>query len=320
MKNVFSMKNVSAMVVAGIFALASCSKSSDQPVSSTNATSINSESSADSYTNETADMSNSVTTNAGNSILGGARAEAVTFSGAILKRWDKRLACATVTINRTGTKDKPSGTITITWSGTSCSDTTGVQRSGSIVITYSGYWFIAGSTRTITYQNYTRGGIQINGTYIRRSLTTLTASDTSASTLSIQFRDSLVGGQLTFANGKTITRNKTVTVQWDVQKILGAYVPVDYKHLTGGSANGTLENGSTYTMTINSDIVYTEACLLIKDFIPVSGSKTLIITPSGGGSATTFTINYGSGQCNNNQITVTINGKSETITVNAAGN
>jgi len=319
MKNVFSFKNVLAIVVAGFFVLVSCSKSSDNPVSATNATGINSESAADSYTSETADISNSITTNAGNGVLSGARAEAVTFSGAILKRWDKRLACATVTINHTGNREKPSGTISITWDNSTCADTTGVKRTGTILITYSGYWFIAGSTRTITYQNYSRGGITISGTYTRKSLTTLSASDTSATTLTIQFRDSLAGGQVTFANGKSITRNKTVTVQWDVQRIGIFYVPVNYKHLAGGSANGTLENGSTYTMTINTDIVYTEACLLAKNFTPVSGTKTIVITPSGGGTSTTLTIDFGSGQCNENKATVTINGKSETITVNGAG-
>jgi len=320
MKKAFSLKSVSAALIVGLAALVSCSKNGDTVLSATNSTNVNSESAADSYTNETADISNSVTTNAGNNVLGGAREESVIIPASVLKRWDKRLACATVTINRTGNKLKPSGTITITWDGNStCADTTGVKRSGTIVITYNGYWFVAGSTRTITYQNYTRGGIQINGSYTRKSLTTLSASDTSASTLTIQFRDSLSGGHVTFANGKSITRNKTVTVEWDVQKGASGYLPVDFKHLTGGSANGTLENGSTYTMSITKDIVYTEACLLQKNFTPVSGSKTIVISPFGGGSTTTVMIDYGSGQCNDNKATVTINGKSETITVKGDG-
>jgi hypothetical protein len=321
MKKVFSMKSVSAAVVAGIFVLASCSKSDNPVVSSTNATSVNSESSTDSYTNETADISNSVTTNAGNSTLGGSsRAESVTIPAATLKRWDKRLACATVTITRTGTKEAPAGTITITWGGTACTDTTGVQRSGSIIITYVGYWFQKGSTRTITYDNYMRGGITVAGTLTRKTLTTLSPSDTSSSTLSVQFRDSLVNGQVTFANGKSVTRTKTVTVQWDILKFGAIYLPVDYKHLQGGSAYGTLESGASYTMTITTDIVYNFDCLLGKNFIPVSGTKTLVITPAGG-TPTTFTINYDgdNGKCNNNKVSVTVNGKSETITVNPSG-
>ncbi len=322
MKKVFSMKSVSAAMLAAIFALASCSKSSDNPVvSSTNATSVNSESSADSYSNETADISNSVMTNAGNTTLGGSsRAESVTFLPATLRHWDKRLACATVTINRTGNKEAPAGTITISWGGTACTDTTGIQRSGSIIITYAGYWFQKGSTRVITYQDYVRGGVTVDGTLTRTTMTTLSPSDTSASTLSMQFRDSLVGGQITFANGKSVTRNKKVTVQWDIIKAGIIYLPLDYKHLEGGTANGTLESGATYSMTITTDIVYSFACLLGKNITPVSGTKTLVITPVGG-TATTFLIDYdvNNGQCNSNRVTVTVNGKSETITVNTSG-
>jgi hypothetical protein len=316
MKKVTSLKTLSATLVIGFAMLMSCTKSSDAILSSTNTTSVNSESSADSYTSETADIANSVTTNAGNSTLAGnAREEAsVTISGERLKRWDKRLACATVTITRTGDKLNPSGTITITWGTTTCTDTTGVQRKGTITIAYAGYWFEANSTRTITYSNYSRNNIQIGGTY---TVTTLTTLDTAST--SMQFKHTLANGQITFPNGKSVTRIQDITVQWDIQYTDKIFVAVDYKHLAGGTASGTLENGNTYSMTITKDLLYTVQCLLDKVFIPVSGTKTIIITPGSGGTTITVTIDYGNGTCNSNQATVTVNGKSETVTINGDG-
>ncbi|MBS1506118.1 MAG: hypothetical protein JSS79_05695 [Bacteroidetes bacterium] len=306
--NLLSVRNLAIATVSGIFALASCTTSNDSILSANDTQAVNSESAAASYTSETADISNAVTSNVGDAALSGARTEGLIFPVGSLRKWDKRLACAKVTITHSAgsTKDNPQGTITIYYdSTTTCSDTTNVQRKGTIIITYSGRRFAKGSYRSLTYQNYSRNGVKVKGTY---KITNVTDS-TSAS---LKFEHVITGGQVIFTDGKTVTRDQDIIVQWN----RGANPQSDtFAHLAGGTATGIHKDGKAYSMVITSDLIYSVPCMLSnKIFIPVKGSKTVTIT---GGRE--YSIDYGTGDCDNIAV-ITVNGKSKTITVNGDGN
>jgi len=308
MKNMVSLKNLSAAVMVGLVALVSCTKSSDTVLSATDTQNVNSESVSQSYTSETADIATSITGNIGDGVLGGtARAEALTFDVGALKKWDRRLACAKVTITRdqNSTKANPQGTITVYYDSTAtCADTTGVQRKGTITIKYSGLRYFKGSTRVITFQDYSRNGIKIKGTY------TLTNVTDTTSNSPLQIRHVIAGGQVIFTDGKTITRNQDITVEWDRGQTA---LTGSFKHLAGGTASGVTENNVGYQMTITADLVYSIPCILEKVIVPVSGTKTLLV------GTNAYTIDYGTGTCDN-MATVTHNGKSKVVTIGGDGN
>src|SRR5690242_3977207 len=150
MKNVTTIKNLSAAMVAGILILTSCSKNNDA-FNSGDTQNVNSESAADSYTSETSDMATSVISNITATKYGSGR-----VAGAITGLGDRdgRLAGATITITPTSgsTKDNPSGVIIIDF-GTGVT-TNGVTRKGRILISYSGRKNAGQSTRSLSYDGY----------------------------------------------------------------------------------------------------------------------------------------------------------------------
>src|SRR5258706_11994001 len=95
-KNVITMKSLSAAVVAGILMLASCSKNNDV-LNSGDTQNVNSESVSDSYSSETSDMGNSVISNISDATYQSGR-----VSGDItgtLASIDSRLTGAVITIS-----------------------------------------------------------------------------------------------------------------------------------------------------------------------------------------------------------------------------
>lgn len=302
MKNVFSMKIVSAAVVAGIVVLASCQKD-NSVLSATDTQSVNSEATSASYTSETSDMSSTVISGITDTKYGSGRTDG-DIPG--LGSRDNRLTGAIITIvpGPNSNKLNPSGMITIDF-GTGQLDARGVTRSGKIVITYSGRKMASGSTRVLTYVNFSRNGTKIEGIY------TVTNESDSTST-SIKLHHVLAGGKVTFGDGTSVTRNSDIHVVWNFVKDTPAQST--FTHLAGGTANGTNKNAKEYAMLITKDLVHNAACLESKVFIAVSGTKTITVT---GGSV--YTVDYGDGTCDN-IITVTVNGKSKLITVNGDGN
>ncbi len=311
-KNVITLKNISAAMVAGIFMLASCSKSTDNPLSSTDTENVNSESVSSSTADETSDLGNSVMTNVSDSKLAGARvAGKVTITG--LDLIDGRLKGATITINGTGTKDNPSGTITIDY-GTAGVTTNGVTRKGQIIITYSGKRLAAGSTRSIRFFGFSRNSVAITGAY------TVTVNDTTLTTtdLTATFTHS-TDITLTFPDDNTtITRQASFDVAWDYIIATPLKSTITYK--ANGGATGTTRKGATYAMVITKDLVYRADCFASGMFLPISGTKTISVTSTPGATPVVYTLDFGTGTTCSNTVTVSANGKSTTITVSSNGN
>ena len=303
MKNVTTMKNLSAAMVAGILILASCTKNNDV-LNSGDTQNVNSESAADSYTSETADMSTSVVSNITATRYGNGRTAGVVTG---LGDKDSRLTGATITITpgSNSTKDTPNGIITIDF-GTTGVTTNEVTRKGRILISYSGRKNAGGSIRTLSYDGYSRNGVVFDN-LMAFSITNTAAQGTIDST---HFRHALDGGKLTFPDGTTIVRqaNYDVTIDY-VAKTLTLSANTVKLH----SASGTTRAGKDYTMDINTPLVYKVECLATKVYIAVSGKKTITA------NKIDYTIDYGDGTCDNT-VTITVGGKTATITVNGDGN
>ncbi|GHN01727.1 hypothetical protein WSM22_32160 [Cytophagales bacterium WSM2-2] len=302
MKNVLSLRSLSIAVIAGIV-MVSCKKTDENPLNSSDSQNVNSESVADAATNEVADMGNSIVVNVTPTQYGGSR-----VAGDVLKDMDKkdgRLAGATITITRGigSTKDNPSGTITIDY-GTTGVTTNGVTRKGIITITYSGKKNVATAYRTMSFTNYSRNGVAFDNAM---SYKVTNVQD------STKFHHVLTGGKLTFPDQTTITRatDFMITINYTAKTVTLSATDGTQNTINGHSAKGSTREGKEYTMDITAGIVYKAECLSTT-VIPVQGTKTITA------GLLSYTIDYGTGTCDNT-ITITIAGKTVTITASADG-
>ena len=300
-KNVVGLKGISTLIIAFVLLLASCKKDSETVVlDATDTQNVNSESVSDSYSDESTDMANISVAGAGSQYAGRSEGD---IAG--LKDIDDKFKCATVTIERTlniSTQERPVGKITIDFGTTDCADGRGVVRKGKIIINYVGVRFAVGSTIITTFEGFFRNGVKIEGVH---TLTNVQAPGSS----NPKFTVVIVGGKLTFADGKIITREQSFTREWQ-----RASNPTQDKWVVSGSASGTNKNLKKYEMVITKDLVYSRACAISdKVFIPVSGTKVFTTDNK------TFTVDYGDGACDN-IITVSTAAGSKTITVDKDGN
>jgi hypothetical protein len=298
----------SRLVIACIFvsavALDACKKSTDTVLSLADTQNVNGESATDSFIGDATDMASLAVGSISSSTYTG-RVEAGVDT---LVNLDSRFSCATFSISRTGNKLAPAGTITIDFSPASkpsgCTDARGVTRKGQIIVKYEGKRFTSGSTIVTTFNNYTRNGVKIEGTH------TLTNTQT-ALTDPPKYTVVLTGGKLTFTDGKVITREQSFTYIWQ-----RAANPTQDRLLilAGGTASGTTKAGTAYTMSIQTDLYYSRPCAISnKTYIPIQGSKLFTA------NNIQYTVDYGTGTCDND-IRVTVNGNTKTITVNPEGN
>jgi hypothetical protein len=297
MKQVLKMK-AAVVLLAGLAVLGSCKKTDDTVLSSDDTQNVNSETVADTQISETSDLSSSVVTNVTNTQYATGRITGV-IDGLASK--DPRLTGAVITITpgSNSTKDNPNGTIVIDFGAGQTYN--GVTRKGQIIITYSGKKGVTGSTRTLGYNGYSRNGIAFDNGM------TFTHTNITDSTV---FHHVLDGGKLTFPDNTTITRvaNYDVTLDY-INKTLTLSAHNGASH----SAAGVNRKGKEYTMDIITPIVYKAECATSKIFLAASGKKTI------SAGLITYTIDYGDGTCDNT-VTITVGGKTITITASADGN
>lgn len=296
--NLLNVNGISAAIVGFILLLSACDNASDI-LNSTDTQNVNSEAVSSVYSNESSDISSDLIASLTFSQYAGARTESETISSK-----DDRTKCkeTSITLIRTGTKLSPRGIILIDF-GSGCTDSKGVTRKGQIYIKYSGRRWTPGSYFKDSLVNYYRNDTHIEG------VLTVTVQ-LSADTAHLQFQSVLANGKITFADGKTISRSHTITRQWN-----RALLPLNDQWITlaGSSASGTNKKGVEYEMVVTKDMVEKVSCLSSKIFIPVSGEK-IISTEN-----KEYSIDYGDGSCDND-VTVTLNGKTKNISVNADGN
>lgn len=198
--------------------------------------------------------------------------------------------CATVTHDTTTTPR----TITVDFGATNCLCNDGRNRRGVILVSYTGKYKDAGSTHTISFNNY-----YVNDNHIMGSKTVtnmgLNASNQSYFNISV--------------TGKIIKANTTDSIMWNSTRtrtwIQGeATQPwADDVYEITGSGSGQNKNGA-FTMTIIQPLVKELGCQWI-----TSGKVEL--QPAG---KLLRTIDFGNGGCDNTA-TVLINGNTYTITL-----
>lgn len=206
------------------------------------------------------------------------------LSGGKVKDGDKRLACAVVT--REG--DETSGTITIDY-GTGCVGERGNVRKGKIRIVYVGRWNLAGSSWTVTTNNYFINDVAVAGTRVVRNV--------SESEEVQAFEITMEDGTMTFPDGAIARRivHKRRELERDNNSILKRLIIY-------GTAEGNNRNGRGYTITILERLIYDRSCEDV--FIPVSGKKLIKH------GQREITVDYGNGECDNTVVITNKNGRS----------
>jgi hypothetical protein len=307
-KSVFVIRFRSSVVLTFFVFLPSCQKSNE--ILSTNDTqNVNAESASASYINESADIAISAFSGIDSSQYSTGGTSGLPITG--LGQFDDRLgSCATVTLTTTGSTNAPSGMITIAYD--TCPDLYGVIRYGTIVITYNGKRWAPGSTVNVRLVHYYRNVDLIEGNL------TLT-SQASADTLHLLFNSVLDSGKVTFGDGQVMTRTQTFARQW-YRSIASSsnnqWITLANAALTGATsiAAGITKGGKAYTIQVTKQLVEKVACRADKVFIPVQGTIMMAVGNE------QYTVDYGTGICDKNIISVTLNGKVKQITVTAEGN
>jgi hypothetical protein len=183
--------------------------------------------------------------------------------------------------------------------GTStCKD--GKVRSGQITIIYTGgrKFKKFNANATITSNNYTVNGHLFNGTKTLKNISPVGGN--------LKY-EVIVNATITTKNGNVLTYTANRTREW----IAGASTPKDRSddviQVTGTESATNTASGRTWTATVINPLVRKFAAGCKKHF--VQGILEIQIT-----GKPTRTIDYGNGVCDNT-ITVTVNGKTYTITL-----
>ena len=166
--------------------------------------------------------------------------------------------------------------------GETCTRWDGVICSGQIIITISAPRSETGSVRSLTFEDYYVNGAKVEGTY---TVTNLGLNDNENPVFSVM----LAGGQITFPDEKTITR------EFDREReyIAGYstwWIIWDDVCLITGSASGTNLDGTAYNLSVISALEWQAACRFL-----VSGSIQFDID-----GIDPFVLDYGDGDCDAN--------------------
>lgn len=178
-------------------------------------------------------------------------------------------------------------------------DTITITRSGKIIITRSGD--SPNRTEVTTFENYVVNGIQIEGTKTRVSTyDAATGSGTSTTTVS--------DGKLTYSDGSTAT--------WKTERLRTSAITID--ETTGRAVSGEISTDVNTSVTASDGTViyaHKTAVPLVENiacrrrFAPVSGTLETTYRDD------IVVIDFGDGSCDNQTITITVNGVTTTKTI-----
>lgn len=220
---------------------------------------------------------------------------ALSSDGAIdgkISETDDRFGCAEVI--RTG--DKAAGTIRIDF-GDGCTDKRGRVRSGAILVTYSGIWSEAGSSWTVTFENYAVNEVQITGTRRVENITT--------DTLRRRFQVDLEDGEAVWPDGRIARRRLHHIREHERDSSSNLLLRL----IIYGTAEGNHRNGRGYQIEILEPLVYERSCAAEGVFIPVKGKKLI----KHGNRQ--LTVDYGDGTCDNVVTLINANGRMKEIRI-----
>jgi len=165
-------------------------------------------------------------------------------------------------------------------------------KNGVIQIVITGPMHRAGTSRTITFQNFKIGGNLIEGTK------TITNVDGVTVTITLQ------GGKITFEDGTFITREVIRTRKW-IAGILTPRFIWDDEFQVEGTVSGVNRRGEQYSVVITKPLIRRMACLwIVEGTVTIRrGDRSLVL-------------DYGNGTCDN-IATITANGETREIRIPA---
>ena len=207
----------------------------------------------------------------------------------------KSTECPTVTRNESD------HTIVIDF-GTECVGSRGRTRSGKVIVTYTGTFGDGMANRVVTFENFFVNNRQIEGTIYLRNFNRNDAGHLTA-------ERELEDYKVTFENGGYYIINGTT-----IRELLEGEddVPGNEVWSVTGSYDGIASNGVEFTRTITTPIIANISCWASGGFLRTKGVLEMTITNSV--RTRTRVVDYGDGTCDNT-VTVTVNGKTYTITV-----
>jgi len=295
---IIGFKSIAGMAAGMLLCLASCN---DDKIdfSSNDSSNVENEASTDGYFEDADDISSVAVWS--DDATSGARQ---TQGGRKITISDLRFYCATVTIEPASGSDSsnPTGVITVDF-GTGCTDAKGNERKGKMIITYTGRRYSVGSTRVISFDGYYINGVKIEGV---RNVTNIAGSTDE----NPKFKIEVIGGKATWPDGTFATREVRKVREWQrAANPLNDQWTIAQASDSDFAAAGTNRAGETYQMNITTPLIYKRECAVsAKVFMAVEGEKELIT------ESKKVTINYGTGECDRT-VTITVNGKSEEVTV-----
>ncbi len=168
-----------------------------------------------------------------------------------------------------------------------------IVRKGKVIVVRKGLYRQKGSYRTVTLENYSVNGIQIEGT---RTIENMGPDQDNH----MWFAISLQNGKITTPDGIVITRNSERERHW----VAGANTPsvLDDEYRIWGNVNGITASGEDYTCTIIDSLQVKIACRLI-----VGGQIEIVV-----GDRQPVELDFGNGECDA-IATVTRDGQSKQI-------
>jgi len=283
----FNFKNSNTMkrsIYFGFLALAlsltltiGCKEDENQAVTANDETSV----AQDDYAaNDSYDDADDIANNAANSKFG---LKSASIDSTIP-------SCATITVEKSDVLLKK---LVIDF-GSGCTSANGIERKGKILVTLTGQKGGVGAYRTVTFENYYRNGVKIEGTRVVKYLGAIDGKPT----------DSVIvtGGKLTRTDGTTRTWTSARKRVWSA----GFATPLKFAddvYEISGTTSGINSKGLVYTTKTISPLVIKATCGYITSGIleHTVGLKK-------------FTLDYGAGDCDN-QAVVTIEDKTVTITL-----
>lgn len=288
-------KIISLVCLVGVIVLHSCNDDEDTRISTQQSSAVQDESTADAYFNDASDLSTTAYNSPTQSNLSGRTASegklVFTVTG------DTRFNGATLTLDATGNLSLPQGTITIDF-GTGVTGPGGTIRKGKILVAYSGYRFVTGSSYSITFDGYEVNGVKVQG---KRTITTA-----AVTTASISFTVKDEDGKVTFSDGTFITRTSDHTRRW-----VFPTATAKSQWVVEGAASGITRDSKNYTLLISSGLVFKAECALNNIYIASEGEALLTV------DGTAIKITYGAaGAACDKVVTIAVGSIVQDVTVN----
>ncbi len=177
--------------------------------------------------------------------------------------------------------------------GTGCEGMNNNVRKGKILINVTGPRLVAGSKRTVTFQDYYFNDIKVEGTKVFENMG-------YNNNRNLVFSATLTGGKLTLPNNKFIERSFTHQREWTAGLLTRNIW--DDECLITGSAAGKNINGVIYTNTIVTALQWKRVCqFIVAGVVKLERNDALPVE-----------MNYGTGECDAKAV-VTRGGESKEI-------